>query len=95
MPFKVFIDDNFHYMDESERYACGDYDSYEEAVSACKAIVDKDLASAYKKGMSVGDLIASSSFFGEDPFIVPDQEGARCSARDYASKRCNEMCKDI
>ena len=29
MTYKVFVDDNFHYMDESERYALGEYATLE------------------------------------------------------------------
>ena len=36
MTLKVFVDDNFQYRDESERYQEGE--SFEAAVAACKAI---------------------------------------------------------
>jgi hypothetical protein len=93
MPFKVFVDDNFHYQDESERYEQGEYDTFEAAVAACKVIVDEYLESAYKKGMDASELNSSYVMFGEDPFVVPKLEGAEFSAREYARQRCNEICR--
>jgi hypothetical protein len=29
-PYTVYVDDNFHYMDESERYKLGDFDDCRE-----------------------------------------------------------------
>jgi hypothetical protein len=92
MTFTVFVDDNYHYMDESERYKKGEYESYEAALSVCKKIVDEYLASAFEEGMDVADLIKIYVLFGDDPFIVPSPEGERFSARDYARERCAEMC---
>lgn|GEM_PF-2085347 len=43
------MDDNYHYMDESERNTQGSYDLAEEALEACRRIVDtflKSMASA-------------------------------------------------
>jgi len=37
--FKIFVDDNYHYMDKSERYEVGSYDSLEEAVNKCRELV--------------------------------------------------------
>jgi len=39
--YTVFVDDNFHYMDESERYKLGDFPDCASAVAACKKIVDE------------------------------------------------------
>jgi hypothetical protein len=36
--YVVFVDDNFHHMDESERYKLGEFSSCEEATEACKKI---------------------------------------------------------
>ena len=41
--FRVLINDNAHYMDESERSADGVFANADEAIAACKAIVDDDL----------------------------------------------------
>ena len=93
MTYKVFVDDNFHYMDESERYGSGEYESYDVAITACKAIVDEFIAENYSEGMSADDLYAGYVMFGEDPFISPEPEGVHFSAWDYAKQRCSEICK--
>lgn len=91
MPYVVFIDDNFHYMDESERYRHGEFATCDEAIAACQKIVDAYLESAYKPGMTAAELFTSYTFFGEDPFIRTDDEQCKFSARTYASARCQAM----
>ena len=39
-PFAVYVDDNFHQMDESERYKYGDYATYREAYAVCMKVID-------------------------------------------------------
>jgi hypothetical protein len=82
MSYKVFVDDNFHYMDEEHRYLLGEFDTFEAAVAACQQIVNEFLEEAYKPGMSANDLYKSYTGFGEDPFIVGAD--VRFSAWDYA-----------
>ncbi len=91
--FEVFVDDNFHYQDESERYKHGEYETYEEAVRVCKEIVDRELLHQHKKGTTASDLYLSYTSFGEDPFIRPSPEGQRFSDWEYAKQRCEEICK--
>ena len=91
--FEVFVDDNFHYQDESDRYKQGDYDTHEEAVKVCKEIVDGELLHLYEKGASATDLYFSYTSFGEDPFIRPSPGGQRFSAWEYARQRCEGICK--
>jgi len=92
--FQVFVDDNFHYMDESERYRLGGFPTCEAAIEACIRIVDEYLDSAYQPGMDAGELWQSYSMFGEDPFVIAPA-GATCkfSAWDYARERCKELCE--
>jgi hypothetical protein len=95
MTYKVFIDDNFHYMDESERYTLGEFPTLAAAIEAAKKTVDDYLLSTYKTGMTSQELNASYASFGEDPFIVntmTNEGGVLFSARDYAMLRCNELC---
>ena len=89
--FKVLVDDNFHYMDESERYSRGAFSTWAEAVAECKRIVDEELAHMYKPGMSSEELFQTYAFFGEDPFIVGAGAGDIFSARDYAHARSAEI----
>ena len=87
--YVVFVDDNFHYMDEDERYRLGEYQTYEEAVQACQAIVDEFLASEFKPNVTAAKLYAQYEQFGEDPFIVPDEK--KFSSWEYARKRSHEI----
>lgn len=91
--YKVFVDDNFHFMDESERYADGVYSTYEEAVEQCKQIVDEFLEDAHKPGMTSDQLYYGTyTMFGEDPFIVGPDKG-NFSSWDYANRRSEEIVR--
>ena len=91
MPYKVMIDDNFHYMDESERVTRGEFATLEAAIDACKAIVNESLQEGYKPGMSAIELYQYYTGFGDDPW-VSGAEGVPFSALTYARQRCDEMC---
>jgi hypothetical protein len=90
-PYAVFVDDNFHYMKEEERYKDGDYATLEEAVSKCKGIVDDFLEGEHKPGISPKELYDQYCTFGDDPFIRGP--GAGFSAWEYARLRCDELCQ--
>lgn len=88
----VHVDDNFHYMDESERYTYGSFDDYEVAVVACRKIVDDYLSA--NSAETADELYESYVSFGEDPWIEgppPGPSHLKFSARDYALKRCEEL----
>jgi hypothetical protein len=93
--YRVLIDDNFHFMDESHRYEHGVFDTAEEAIAACRAIVDSDLEENYSPGMSPAELYLRYQHFGEDPFVVPTDSSAPdpgFSAWNYAKERSEVMC---
>lgn len=90
--FTVYVDDNFHYMDESERRKHGKFETFEEAVAACKAIVGQCLQDGYAKDMTADELISQYVQFGDDPWISGDYQPYHFSARDYARVRVNEIC---
>ena len=96
MAYRVLVDDNFHYMDQSERYALGEFPTLDAAIEASRKIVNDYLLSAYHPGVTAQALFASYTSFGEDPHIValaPEEETAVLfSAGDYAKHRCDEMC---
>jgi len=95
MRYRVLVDDNFHYMDESERYELGKFKTLEAAVAACKRIVDEFLISNYRPDMTAAELYEQYAFCGEDPFIVyTGQETVPFSARDYASERVKQICHE-
>ena len=90
--YTVLVDENSHYMDESERYERGTFARYDEAVAACQRIVDDFLAAQYRPGTSADDLYRLYVTFGEDPFISPERPGCRFSAWEYARLRCTLLC---
>jgi len=95
MKFEVFVDDNFHYMDEDSRYLLGEFETFEEAVAACKSIVDEFLIHGYKPGISPEELYSGYINFGEDPYIsAKGFTGPPFSAWSYAKDRCYEICQN-
>jgi hypothetical protein len=92
--YRVMVDDNFHYMDEDERFEHGSFVTAEEAIAACKKIVEEDLAQYFKPGMTGSELFEMYAHFGDDPFVIgePDDPRITFSAWDYAKERANEIC---
>jgi hypothetical protein len=92
--YKVMVDDNFHYMDEDERYEHGVFPTAAEAVAACRRIVDEDLKAAFKPGITEQELYESYTMFGADPFVVSvdsTDEPVQFSAWNYAKERCRAL----
>ncbi len=89
--YTVFVDDNFHFGDESHRYRAGTFQTYEQALAAAKAVVDQSLRDHAGNGMSADEVLASWLQFGDDPFIVPSDESNRFSSRDYARERVHTV----
>jgi CheY-like chemotaxis protein len=90
--YQVFVDDNWHFMDESERYHAGDYATADEAVAACRTIVDKALDDLREPGMSGQEVYERFKMAGPDPFVVPSDPAApriAFSAWEYARQRCS------
>lgn len=96
--YKVMVDDNFHYMDEDARSEHGTFATLEEAVAACRALVDRSLRTSWKPGMSADALYEQYVAFGDDPFIVAPPGTASgvvlFSAWDYARERAKEICAE-
>ena len=98
--FEVFVDDNYHYMDEDERYSAGEFDNYEEALACCRKIVDDYLLQNYKPGMNAEELYDLYLHFGEDPFVrcnetLNESDKAildKYSSWNYAKKRSIDIC---
>lgn len=93
--YTVMVDDNFHYMEEDERRTLGTFVTLEEALAACRGVVDRWLAEHCAPGMTAAELYSQYVSFGDDPFILGDEDGARCSfsAWDYAKKRAEALCR--
>ncbi len=90
--YQVHIDDNYHYMDESERHAVGSYRSLGKALEKCKKITIRSLEDLYEKGITPEKLSAQWSMFGEDPFIVGGDGSVPFSAREFVT---TELCRKI
>src|SRR6185369_2519559 len=68
MAYTVFIDDNFHHGNASERVTHGQFETSDEAVGACRSIVDDFLAGAFEPCVSATALYGLYTCFGDDPF---------------------------
>ncbi|MFA6423683.1 MAG: hypothetical protein WCV83_00015 [Candidatus Magasanikbacteria bacterium] len=85
--YTVKVADNFHYMDDSESYTYGDFETYDEAVAVCKAIVDEDFAGYVAKNIPPEKMYDNYTGMGSDPWIFPDPVGQpRFSAWTYAKQ---------
>lgn len=94
--FTVFVDDNFHYQDEEERYIFGEFESYQEALCACRKIVDDSLNHllSEKPDCTEAQLYDRYTSFGNDPFIRPQPNNTPAfSAWHYAKERCQVFFK--
>ncbi|SFN44782.1 hypothetical protein SAMN05660284_01512 [Formivibrio citricus] len=94
MPYKLMVNDNYHYMDKDECYCDGTYASAEEALAKARKIVDDFLADSYAPGMTAGALFFQYKSFGEAPWLAQtgDDPHVKFSAWEYAKQRCTELC---
>ncbi len=92
--YTVMVDDNFHYMDERERWELGTFATLDEALVACRTLVDRWLAENHKPSMTGAELYSLYTSFGEDPFILSGEGGreSNFSAWDYAKDRAEALC---
>jgi hypothetical protein len=89
--YSVYVDDNAHSQDEKERYKLADFDVLEEAVAACRKIVD-EFFQDYEPGKhSYDKLWEQYTMFGEDPFILSEDKKLAFSAWDYAKELCQKL----
>jgi hypothetical protein len=90
--YTVFVDDNFHYMDESERYKLAEFDDCASAVAACKKIVDEFFETCRLEDTD-GEIFKQYTFFGEDPWISSNDPACNFSAWNYARERAKELAR--
>jgi nicotinic acid mononucleotide adenylyltransferase len=93
--YRVLVDDNFHYQDSEERWEEGTYATVEEAIAACRSIVDRSLEEERRPGISAEALYDRYMSFGDDPSIVVldgTDASATFSAWRYAKERCRVIC---
>jgi len=89
--YSVYVDDNFHLPPDDARYKLGDFATLNEAVAACKHIVDGFLKVEVSPDTTATERYEAYTNFGPDPFIVTDDPGAEIppfSAWSYAKERC-------
>ena len=91
--YVVKVDDNFHQGDESERYTLGDYDTREQAISACKQKVEEYFENIKKGEYPFAEIWEGYLLYGEDPFIANDDCTERFSAWEYAKEKCWEYAR--
>ena len=53
---RVLMNENARYMDESERSDHGVFANADEAIAACKAMVDDELNTMWKPGTTANEL---------------------------------------
>ena len=87
--YRVFVDDNFHFMDEDERGCLGDFATYDEALNAAKKVVEAFFGEK-SVGQTEDQLYEGYMSFGDDPWIVSfggaPEPPTRFSAWDYAKE---------
>jgi hypothetical protein len=91
-PYRVLIDDNFHFMDEASRTTGPTFATYAEAVCWCQAFLEQHLLEMLRPGMSGASLIAGYKGFGEDPWITPEPEGEHFSAWEFVEAIADRVC---
>ena len=90
--YSVYVDDNYHYMDEEARYKLGDFATLEEAIVVCKRRVDQFL-NKVPIDITAAERYEQYTGFGPDPFIMTDDPSVGhppFSAWSYAKERCEE-----
>ena len=90
--YTVFVDDNFHYMDESERYKLGEFTDCASAVAACKQMVDEFLISCGSNNTDA-ELYHQYVTFGEDPWVSSGDPECKFSAWNYARERAKILAQ--
>jgi hypothetical protein len=92
--YKVMVDDNFHYMEEDERWEFGTFATAPDALAVCRNLVDGSLTDCHKRGMTASDLYDRYLSFGDEPFVVAAAGAPPVdfSARAYAQDRAAALC---
>jgi hypothetical protein len=93
-PYKVMADDNFHYLEEDKRREGSVYATAEEALEACRTLVDLSLLDQYEQGgVTAETLYDRYTDFGDDPFVVALDGAPKVdfSAWNYARERAREF----
>ncbi len=68
--YEVRVWDNFHYMNEDEAYTLSGFNTAEDALAKCKAIVDGHLEDCAKQHDTIDAIYQCYTMFGEDPVMI-------------------------
>lgn len=91
MKYIVRIEENSHYDDDRARWTLGEFEDSDVALAAARRVIDEDLQSLHRPGMTADELYHHYTSFGHDAYIISDDAGCRFSGWDYACQRCNEI----
>ncbi len=94
-PYTVMVDENSHFMDEDERWQLGIFATAEDAIAACRKLVDASLLESYRPSMTTKELYDYYTSFGDDPSVIAPAGAAKVefSAWAYARARAEELCE--
>jgi hypothetical protein len=92
MIYTVVIYENSRYMDGSEPYPLGEFETCDDALAAAKRAVDDDLDESYTPGMAAGELYLQYITFGRDPRIDSSDDSCYFSGWNYARERSAAIC---
>lgn len=90
--YAVWAHHSFHLSGEAEKYLVGRFDSCDEALEACRRLVEEFLESSYQEEMSPETLMEEYEASGPDPYIEPRREECVFRAREWARERAAEVC---
>jgi len=66
--YRVNVDDNFHYMNENERWILGEYATYGEALAASRKMVE-DFFADPEQDITPTQAYEAYTMMGDDPWI--------------------------
>jgi hypothetical protein len=94
--FRVVSYDNNYHMDQSESTDHNVFATAQQAVAACKAIVDDDLSAMWKPGTSARELYELYLAYGQDAFVMPVKPNGpevEFSASRYAKEKSRDLVR--
>lgn len=82
--YYVYIDDNAHYMMDNTCTNHGVYDSYKDALNACKFLVEDSVQELFDYDYTEEKNLTLYLIYGITPWFDPQGEGKAFNAREYA-----------
>ena len=82
--FYVYIDDNARYMMDNTCTNYGVYDSYKDALAACRFLVEDSVQELCNYDYTEEENFTLYLIYGITPWFDPKGEGKAFNAREYA-----------